>query len=64
MNFNILIKASHIQGRNNKVCDALFRFQQIQIRELAPEADWYPQPIPQFLWNICDLELENCFSLA
>lgn len=64
MKLNILIKADHIPGRDNKICDALSRFQQKRFRELAPEADLHPQSIPEFLWNICELELENCCSLA
>jgi hypothetical protein len=64
LKLNILIKATHIFGRNNEICDALSRFQLTRFRELAPEADLHSQPVPEFLWNICNLELEHYYNPA
>lgn len=62
MKLNILIKASHVPGHNNKICDALSRFQQTRFRELAPNADPQPCPVPEFLWSVFDLELEHYYN--
>ncbi|XP_060562711.1 uncharacterized protein LOC132722259 isoform X1 [Ruditapes philippinarum] len=52
LKFNILLKAKHIPGSRNEICDALSRFQATKFRELAPEADLCPVVVPQSLWNI------------
>ena len=49
---NILIKASHVPGTHNDICDALSRFQTTRFRSLASEAADIPDIIPIFLWNI------------
>jgi hypothetical protein len=61
LQLNILVKASHVPGRENKICDSLSRFQLTRFRELAPDSDPNPCPVPDFLWNIFDQELENYY---
>lgn len=54
LKLNISVKATHIPGRKNEICDALSRLQLSQFRELALEVNLCPHPAPEFLWNICD----------
>ena len=56
LKFNILLKAVHIEGTKNSVCDALSRFQFERFRHLAPEAEADPYPIPDHLWDVCKTE--------
>jgi len=44
--------AVHLPGIHNSIADALSRFQWQEFRRLAPEALWYPTPIPQQLWDL------------
>ena len=53
LNFNIVVKSSHIPGINNEICDALSRQQFERFRRLAPKAEVHPCPIPSHLWDIC-----------
>ncbi|KAH3856505.1 hypothetical protein DPMN_099095 [Dreissena polymorpha] len=53
---NILIKAPHVPGADNGICDALSRFQMTRLRSLAPEAAYIPDSISSFLWNILTKE--------
>ena len=62
-NLNILVKASHVEGRLNTVCDALSRFQLDKFAQLAPEADPLPSTVPEVLWDIFDLEPANYFNM-
>ena len=43
-NFTLILQ--HIQGVNNAIADALSRSQMHRFRELAPQADRLPTPIP------------------
>lgn len=52
LELNIMIRASHLPGIFNSVCDALSRFQPRRFRELAPEADLLPVEIPSHLWGV------------
>ncbi|XP_060583687.1 uncharacterized protein LOC132739884 isoform X1 [Ruditapes philippinarum] len=63
LKLNILIKASHVPGCQNNICDALSRFQLTRFRELAPNADEIPCLVPPFLWHIFSLEPESLFTL-
>ena len=49
MHHNILIKATHIAGRLNTVCDLISRSQVQQARLLAPHLDRSPTHIPEHL---------------
>jgi len=40
------IKAVHLSGVNNEICDSISRMQWETFRRLAPEADSQPTPIP------------------
>ncbi|MES9880226.1 MAG: reverse transcriptase domain-containing protein [Sedimenticola sp.] len=51
---NIVVKAVHVEGIRNVICDALSRFQWDKFRELAPDADKEPYVVPSYLWNIFD----------
>lgn len=51
---NTIIKASHVPGFKNKICDALSRLQLSKFRSLARDADPEPEPIPAYLWNVFD----------
>jgi hypothetical protein len=59
---NCLIKASHIAGSKNNIADALSRFQNQKFRELAPQADTTMTPMPDHLWNIFSLDLDNWYT--
>lgn len=50
--YNIFIKACHVPGTRNKLCDALSLFQIRKFKQLAPQADSDPHLIPDFLWEI------------
>lgn len=52
LQFNIFIKACHVQGKINTLCDALSRFHIQKFKQLAPHVDSDPQMIPDFLWEI------------
>ena len=43
---NIYICAVHIPGKYNDIADAISRFQYQKFRNVAPEADTKPSPIP------------------
>ena len=52
LQLNTIIKAQHIKGTENSIADAISRFNMQLFRELAPEAEENPQPIPQHLWML------------
>lgn len=52
LRYNIFIKACHVPGTRNKLCDALSGFQIRKFKQLAPQADSDPHLIPDFLWEI------------
>lgn len=56
LRYNCLIKASHIPGVKNEICDALSRFQLNRFKMLAPNADSNPTPVPGHLWDIFKLD--------
>lgn len=62
LKLNILIKACHVPGHQNEICDALSRFQLNRFRKIAPDADRYPCPVPHFLWKIFNTELDSLFK--
>lgn len=49
LNYNILFQAHHIPGLINSRPDYLSRFQVAKFKELAPEADVFPTPVPENL---------------
>ena len=53
---NIVIRACHVPGTKNVLCDALSRLQVNKFRSLAPSADPEPQLVPNFLWGIFKTE--------
>lgn len=53
---NTIVKAAHVQGSKNEICDSLSRFQFNRFRELAPEADLEPCLVPSHLWHVCNLD--------
>ena len=52
LRYNFYFKATHIEGINNNISDALSRFQNFKFRELAPWADQTPQEIPAHLLTL------------
>jgi hypothetical protein len=52
LKLNILVRAEHVPGTLNTVCDALSRFQVAKFRRLVPGADQEPALFPDHLWNI------------
>ena len=44
--YNINVSFQHISGTENKIADAISRFQDIRFRELAPDAEATPTNIP------------------
>ena len=47
LHHNIYICAVHIPGKHNDIADAISRFQYQRFRNLAPDADTNPSPIPE-----------------
>ena len=47
LHHNIYICAVHIPGKQNDIADAISRFQYQRFRNLAPDADTNPSPIPE-----------------
>jgi len=45
------VKAVHVPGVNNKICDSISRMQWETFRRLAPAADSQPTPIPVRFWT-------------
>ena len=60
LQFNISVKAQHISGSDDTICDALSRLQFQHFRTLAPKAEVEPQEVPEFLWSVFDKELLDC----
>lgn len=60
LELNIVVRSSHIEGACNNICDCLSRQQLTLFRELAPEADADPTPIPEYLWNVFEEEPRHC----
>ena len=56
---NIVFRAEHLSSIQNDITDSLSRLQMARFRELAPEADLEPKPVPDHLWNIFVQELDN-----
>jgi len=52
--FNMVIRATHVSGVTNSVCDALSRFQLTRFRELVPEAEAEPCQMPCHLWQLLE----------
>jgi hypothetical protein len=52
LELNVLVRAAHLPGTHNVICDALSRFQNTKFRELAPDADPQPALVPHHLWNV------------
>ena len=44
---NIIFKAQHIIGKENNIAESLSRKQFHRFRKLAPEADKYPESLPE-----------------
>lgn len=49
---NITIKAKHIPSKLNNIADSLSRSQWGKFHSLAPEADKWPTPLPQQIWDV------------
>ncbi|MES9882772.1 MAG: hypothetical protein ABW185_18040, partial [Sedimenticola sp.] len=56
---NIVLKAEHIPGYTNNITDSLSRFQMTRFRELAPNAEQEPEPMPTQLWSIFSREPDS-----
>ena len=50
---NIVFRAKHIPGVQNKISDAISRWQMDKFRQLAPHADKDPTPLPQEFLVFC-----------
>ena len=61
LKLNVILKASHVQGKHNSTCDALSRLQLDRFHLLAPNADPEPRIIPDHLWTVFSTELEDFF---
>ncbi len=57
---NMVLKAVHVAGYNNGICDALSRLQLSKFRERAPAADPEPCSVPGHLWTAFSDELQGC----
>lgn len=63
LKLNVVLKACHVQGKQNSICDALSRFQLDRFHQLAPNADPAPRKVPDHLWTVFSTELEDFFRL-
>ena len=52
LRLNVIIKARHIRGVDNKLADSLSRFQMQTFHQAAPQADALPTTIPDYLWQL------------
>lgn len=52
LEYNILLKCSHIPGCLNTICDSLSRSNFQKFRRLCPTADTQPTLIPSHLWQL------------
>ena len=52
LQYNIYIRAKHVPGKRNEIADSLSRFQFQRFRQLAPQADTNPCPVPEALLTI------------
>ncbi|XP_062568785.1 uncharacterized protein LOC134230935 [Saccostrea cucullata] len=52
LQYNIQIKASYIPTKANSIADAISRSQWARFRHFAPEADFFPTPVPNHVWDI------------
>ena len=52
LRLNVIIKARHIRGLDNKLADSLSRFQMQTFHQAAPQADALPTTIPDYLWQL------------
>ena len=59
LKFNIVVKATHIQGVKNQICDASSRLQLKKFKLLAPNAEQNPCKVPSHLWEVCTSEQLN-----
>ena len=63
---NILFQARHIPGLINSRADYLSRFQVVKFKELSPEADDFPTPVPENLmpesWFLIKRPLRECID--
>lgn len=59
LNLNLVLRAEHIPGSSNAIADSLSRLQLTRFRELAPNAEEHPDPMPDHLWKIFELEQDN-----
>ena len=46
LKYNILFRAQHILGVHNSGADYISRFQVEQFKQISPEADVLPTPVP------------------
>lgn len=52
LKLNVVVKSLHVSSVSNFLADALSRLQIVRFRQLAPEAEPMPEPIPDQLWKI------------
>ncbi|MCG7866997.1 MAG: hypothetical protein JAY74_11590 [Candidatus Thiodiazotropha taylori] len=52
LHLNIAVRAQHISSAANNIADSLSRFRFQRFRQLVPDADPTPTPVPHQLWNI------------
>ena len=49
--FNIILKAQYINTESNAIADSISRCQWHRFRNLAPQADPDPTPLPPIVWE-------------
>ena len=47
LTYNIIFRARHISGLNNMQADCLLRIQIARLKELLPQTDELPTPVPE-----------------
>ena len=56
LQLNVVLKAEHLSTSRNAVTDSLSRLQMNRFRQLAPEAEPEPEPVPDHLWSVFNQE--------
>ena len=56
LQLNVVLKAEHLSTSRNAVTDSFSRLQMNRFRQLAPEAEPEPEPVPDHLWSVFNQE--------
>ena len=52
LKYNFYFRAVHVPGKNKNTRDSLYRFQMERFRQLAPQSNVSPDPIPAHMYSL------------